>query len=278
MREARAAARLHHPGIVAVYDAVQVDGVPWIVMEFVSGPSLAQVITRDGRLPWERVAALGADLADALAHAHAAGVVHRDLKPANVLLAGRRTVLTDFGIARVLDATTELTARRILGTPQYMAPEQIEGGSDPGSGRPVGARRDLVPAVEGSPPFDGPTLTAVLAAILTRPPPIPEHAGPMAPVLGSLLNKAPSQRPDAAALTEQLTALLRPGPPVLAVRPPGPLSRTAPATAVAAAAGIAVPRRRPRQATAGGCTRWRSARTAECSPAAVTRASGRTDR
>ena len=74
MREARAAARLHHPGIVAVYDAVQYDGVPWIVMEFISGPSLAQVIAQDGRLPWERAAALGADLADALAHAHAAGV------------------------------------------------------------------------------------------------------------------------------------------------------------------------------------------------------------
>jgi len=89
--------------------------------------------------------------------------------------------------------------------------------------------------VEGSPPFGGPTLTAVLAAILNRPPPIPEHAGPMAPVLGALLNRAPSERPDAVALTGQLTALLRPGPPVLTVRSPGTTSRTAPATVVPAA-------------------------------------------
>jgi WD40 repeat protein len=236
LREARATARLHHPGIVTVYDAVQVDGVPWIVMEFVSGPSLAEVIARDGRLPWEQVAALGADLADALAHAHAARVVHRDLKPANVLLAGRRTVLTDFGVARVLDATTELTARgELLGTPQYMAPEQIEGESthSPVDLWALGAT--LYTAVEGSPPFGGPTLTAVLAAILNRPPPIPEHAGPMAPVLGALLNRAPSQRPDAVALTGQLTALLRPSPRVLTVRSPGTTSRTAPATVVPAA-------------------------------------------
>jgi hypothetical protein len=215
MREARAAARLHHPSIVAVYDAVQRDGVPWIVMEFVSGPSLAEVISHEGRLAWERVATLGADLADALAHAHAAGVVHRDLKPANVLLTGRRTVLTDFGIARILDANTKLTTTgAVIGTPHYMPPEQIEG-------EPILAPVDLwalgatlYNALEGYPPFDGSTLTAVLAAILTRPPPAPRYAGPMAPVVSSLLTKIPGQRPTAAALAEQLTALLRPGPPV----------------------------------------------------------------
>jgi WD40 repeat protein len=236
LREARAAARLHHPGIVTVYDAVQVDGVPWIVMEFVAGHSLAQVIARDGRLPWEQVAALGADLADALAHAHAAGVVHRDLKPANVLLAGHRTVLTDFGIARLLDATTELTAKgELLGTPQYMAPEQIESESihAPVDLWALGAT--LYTAVEGSPPFGGPTLTAVLAAILTRPVPIPEHAGPMAPLLSALLSRAPSQRPDAAALTGQLTALLHPGPPMLTTGSPGTASHTTQATVVPAA-------------------------------------------
>ena len=231
MREAQAAARLHHPGIVAVYDAVQRDGVPWIVMEFISGPSLAQVITRDGPLPWERAAALGAHLADALAHAHAAGVVHRDLKPANVLLAGSRAVLTDFGVARLLDATTQLTSTgKILGTPHYMPPEQIEG-------NPVQTAIDLwalgatlYHAVEGRPPFNGPTLTAVLAAILTQPPPVPDHAGPLEPVIRSLLTKAPGQRPNAAALADQLSALARPGPRPGGVRPPHPAPGPSPDT------------------------------------------------
>ena len=236
MREARAAARLHHPGIVLVYDTIQREGVPWIVMEFISGPSLAQAITGHGRLAWEQVAVLGRDLADALAHAHAAGVVHRDLKPANVLLAGQRTVLTDFGIARVLDATTELTSTgTVIGTPHYMPPEQIEG-------EPVQAPADLwalgatlYHAVEGLPPFDGPTMLAVFAAILTRPLPAPGNAGPLAPVLYSLLTKAPGQRPSAAALTGQLTALLRPDLPIRAVRSPGTAPPSGPPTVTAVA-------------------------------------------
>lgn len=220
VREARATARLHHPGIVAVFDVVLHDGVPWIVMEFVPGPSLAEVITRDGRLAWERVVGLGAHLADALAHAHAAGVVHRDLKPANVLLAGCRTVLTDFGIARILDTATRLTSTgAIIGTPQYMPPEQIEGepGRSPVDLWSLGAT--LYHAVEGHLPFDGPTLTAVLAAILTQPVPAPRHAGPLAPVLMSLLTKAPGQRPNAAALAEQLAGLSRAGRPTLTAGP-----------------------------------------------------------
>ena len=236
MREARAAARLHHPGIVLVYDAIQREGVPWIVMEFISGPSLAQAIAGHGRLAWERVAVLGRDLAGALAHAHAAGVVHRDLKPANVLLAGHRTVLTDFGVARILDATTQLTSTgTVIGTPHYMPPEQIEG-------EPVQAPADLwalgatlYHAVEGLPPFDGPTMLAVFAAILTRPLPTPGNAGPLAPVLYSLLTKAPGQRPSAAALTGQLTALLRPDLPVRAVRSPGAASPSDPPTVTGAA-------------------------------------------
>ena len=227
LREARAAARLHHPGIVAIHDAVQVDDVPWIVMEFVPGRSLADVIADEGRLSWERVAALGADLADALAHAHAAGVVHRDLKPANVLLAGRRTVLTDFGVARLVDATTELTAKgTLIGTPAYMPPEQIEGDSTRAPVDMWALGATLYTAVEGTPPFEGPTLTAVLAAILTRPPPTPRHAGPLTPLLTALLSKAPSQRPDAAAVSERLTALLQHGQPAPTGRSPSLTGRS----------------------------------------------------
>ncbi|WP_078944661.1 WD40 repeat domain-containing serine/threonine protein kinase [Streptomyces flavochromogenes] len=207
-REARAAARLRHPGVVAVHDVVHHRGVPWIVMEFVAGPSLGELVRTQGRLGWERVADLGVGIADALAHAHAAGVVHRDLKPDNVLLAGDRPVIADFGIARLLDATQQLTATHtVIGTPQFMPPEQLEG-------RRVEAPADLwalgatlYAAVEGRPPFDGPTLTAVITAVLTQPAPASAYAGPLAELLGGLLEKDPAARPDARAAAKRLRAL-----------------------------------------------------------------------
>ncbi|WP_405982775.1 bifunctional serine/threonine-protein kinase/ABC transporter substrate-binding protein [Streptomyces sp. NBC_00158] len=208
--EARAAVTISHPGIITVHDVVEHRGAPVIVMEFIRGESLAAAIRRQGRLPVERVAEIGSALLDALAEAHGARIVHRDIKPDNVLLTKDRVVLTDFGIAHLADATTKLSHSGIvIGTPQYMAPEQLEGRRPTAANDLWALGATLYHAVEGRPPFEADGLHALAVAVFTRPHRQPVHAGPLAPVLDALLTKDPGQRAGLAEASGLLASVVR---------------------------------------------------------------------
>lgn len=209
MREARAAARLSHPNAVTVYDVIEEDGRPWIIMALVQAHSLAEVLRDSGPLPPARVAQIGLDVLSALEAAHAAGILHRDVKPGNVLLGhDGRVVLTDFGIA-TLEGDSSLTSTGLLmGAPAYIAPERARGlpagpGSDLWS---LGAT--LYAALEGRPPFDRDTPMATLTALISEEPPVPRAGGPLTPVLLALLEPDPQRRIDAPAARRMLTGAL----------------------------------------------------------------------
>ena len=141
LREARAAGALNHPNIATIYDVGEADGVPYIAMELIEGLPIDAVLQAQGRMPFERVLALGVQLSGALAYAHSLGIVHRDVKPSNILLAadGKTAKLLDFGVARIGESEGQLArtqAGQMIGTPRYMSPEQA-------LGLPVDPRSDL---------------------------------------------------------------------------------------------------------------------------------------
>ncbi|MFD5741824.1 serine/threonine-protein kinase [Streptomyces massasporeus] len=210
-REARAAARVRHPGVIAVHDIAQVDGRPLIVMELVDGPSLDDVLRERGTLDPGEAAGIGAKVMDALAAAHRAGVLHRDVKPGNILLdRSGRVVLTDFGIATMDDpadgSATHLTrSGELVGSLDYLAPERAQG-ADPGPACDIWALgATLYAAVEGSSPFRRTSTFSTLTAIVSEPLPEPRRAGPLGPVLQRLMDKRPESRPEA----DQARALLQ---------------------------------------------------------------------
>jgi serine/threonine protein kinase len=195
MREARAAARLNHPGAVTLYDVVSDQGHTFIMMELVEAPTLADLVEAEGPLAPVRVGELGAQLAAVLEAAHRAGIVHRDVKPGNVMVPEDGGVkLADFGIAFLQGDPRLTTTGLVFGSPAYMAPEQARG--EP-SGPPadlwaLGAT--LFYAVEGEPPFDKGALIPTLAAVVNEDPRPMRWAGPLAPVIAALLTKDPAPR------------------------------------------------------------------------------------
>ena len=208
LREARTAARLNHPAVVTIFDVVEADGSPWIVMELVQARSLDQVLTEDGPLHPQQAADLGLRVLGALACAHAAGILHRDVKPSNVLLGpDGRAVLTDFGIA-TLEGDSGLTqAGMVMGTPGFTAPERIRGDAASPASDLWSLGATLYAAVEGRGPFDdrGNSI-AILAAIANEEPPRPRSAGPLRHVIEALLHRNPQARPDAATVGRLLAA------------------------------------------------------------------------
>jgi tRNA A-37 threonylcarbamoyl transferase component Bud32 len=227
MREARTMARLRHPRAAMIFDAGHLaDGRPFIVMEYVEGSTLAETLAREGRLGARRAVEVAAEICDVLSEAHALGVVHRDLKPSNIMLNERGVCVLDFGIAKVLQTSTEMTRTHpttesglIIGTPRYMSPEQC-------LGHAVGPESDLYSVgvllyemLSGRPPFLDAMSSAVLVKQATATPPpllalVPDCPRQLALAVHTLLAKNPAHRPASAAEAKRILERAVVPPPV----------------------------------------------------------------
>jgi predicted Ser/Thr protein kinase len=212
MREARTMARLKHPRAAIIFDAGHLaDGRPFIVMEYVEGSTLAETLAREGPFAPERAVRVAAEICDVLSEAHALGIVHRDLKPSNIIINERGVCVLDFGIAKVLQDSTDVTRTHattesglIIGTPRYMSPEQC-------LGHRVGPATDLYSVgvllyemLAGRTPFVDQLSSVVLVKQATAQPPAllslrPDVPRPLALAVHTLLAKNPAHRPATAA-------------------------------------------------------------------------------
>ena len=219
--EARLLARLSHPGLVPVYDAGTDDtGRPWVVMELVDGETLADPIRR-GPMSSERVAEIGARLADALAYVHGEALIHRDVKPANVLLGqDGRVRLTDFGIARLVDAAKVTATGLTVGTASYLSPEQV-------TAEPVGTAADvyslglvLLECLTGEREYPGSAVEVALAR-LSRPPRVPGGLPDGWPgLLTAMTDRDPARRPTCSQVATDLHAIVAGGQATTALAAP----------------------------------------------------------
>jgi serine/threonine-protein kinase len=243
LRERRVLARLDHPNIIAVHDLVIDDGQAGIVMELVPGGTLRPLV-RDGPMPADRVAALGRQLAQALAAAHAASVVHGDVKPENVLVAATDPLtvkLGDFGIARLLDATASSTSSRI-GTPRYLSPELATGDPAGPAGDVYSLGVVLYEALAGRPPFTADSPVALWRAHADLAPPRPDA---ISDAWWTLLERMLAKRADRRPTAAEVAAALATGQPAAGPEPAGNATVIRKRRAAAPAAVPTAPAPRP---------------------------------
>ncbi|MER5523947.1 serine/threonine-protein kinase [Streptomyces sp. NPDC002677] len=210
LREAKAIARIRNNSAVTVFDVVEEDDRPWIVMELVEGKSLAEVIREDGLLKPRRAAEVGLAILDVLRSAHREGILHRDVKPSNVLISegDGRVVLTDFGIAQVEGDPSITSTGMLVGAPSYISPERARG-HKPGPAADLWSLGGLLyAAVEGAPPYDKGSAIATLTAVMTEQLEEPKNAGPLRDVIYGLLTKDPAKRLDDAGARAMLNAVI----------------------------------------------------------------------
>jgi serine/threonine protein kinase len=219
LREARIAARLHHPNAIVVFDVAEHEGDPCLVMEYLAAKSMAATLADRGSMAAADVAAVGSQIASALAAAHASGIVHRDVKPANILITDEGIAkITDFGIARASGDVTVTQTGMFAGTPAYLAPE-VARGQDPTSASDVfsfGAT--LYDAVEGGPPFpERQNQLALLRLVAEGKVQPPRQAGVLTALLMQLLRSEADERPTMSQASRMLADLA-------AAKSPRPLS------------------------------------------------------
>lgn len=212
LREVEIAAKLSHPNILPVYDSGEARGILYYVMPLVEGESLPARLAREKQLPVGEALRIAREVADALAYAHARGIVHRDIKPANILMNAGHAMVADFGIARAAESGGQALTQTGLavGTPQYMSPEQSSGATVDGRSDIYALGCVLYEMLAGEPPFTGPTAQAVIARSITETPrPLQQTRATLAPAISSVvfvaLAKAPADR--YATATDMAAAL-----------------------------------------------------------------------
>ena len=225
MREARALGGLSHPNIITVFDVVDVNGEPMVVMELVPSRNLATMISEHGTLSMSQVAVVGFATAGGLRAAHRSGITHRDVKPGNVLIADDgRVKLTDFGIARNVADAPMTSAGLVLGSPAYIAPEVAMGTAVTPAADLWGLGATLFAAVEGRPPYDvGGDPVATITEVVDGDVPRPRGSGPVVDVITALMRKEPEARMPLEEVRQRLRPLIEdPDDPVYPGSPDAP--------------------------------------------------------